>query len=453
MAWKRDVLTDHPAAPSRLARLTSYALAGSATTQLLGALAGILSARLLGPEGKGLLVLVLLWPGLLAALGGGLGLEEAAIHFTARAPARAASVLSAATALAAGQALLLTCLGWLLVPVLIGRDAGALVPDARLYLAWVALSYFTLTPTAMLQGSLRFTALNVLRPVVVAGILAGLSVLALAGAVSLHRIVLVYLVANAAALALAWLLALRIVRPVWPDGQLFKPLLAYAAKAQVGHIAGVANERLDLLLLAVSLSPSALGLYAAGLSLSAALRLFGSSFALVALPALARRRSSSAAVEDIGRLCRATVYSSLAAGAILVVSMPAAVEHLFGPSFAGAALPAQILVGAVAALNAARVLCAGFKGLGLPEQASYAEGIGTAVTLALMLALVPPLGLIGAALAAALSWLATLGYLAWAGWRRLGMAPVTLVVPTSADLAWLQAAGFRLLHRPLPASA
>jgi len=288
-----------PAPQPRLAGLASKSFAGSIATQLIGATAGILSARFLGPEGKGLLVVIMLWPGLLAALGGGLGLEDAIVYFTARNPARSGAILSTALIVATAQSLLLTGVGWLLLPWLLRTVEVSYIRDARLYLAWIALTYFTLSAMATLRGNLRFTSLNLLRPLVVTGTLVGLVVLYLGKVVSVHTVVVVYLAANAVALLVAWCLVARASGLGLPDTRFSIQLLAFAFKAQVGHIAAVANERLDLAVISLLLASSQLGLYAAGLSLSAAIRMFGSSFALVALPVLARNQEDGASPRDL----------------------------------------------------------------------------------------------------------------------------------------------------------
>ena len=426
-----------PGAP-RLASLAGKSFAGSFATQLIGATAGVLSARVLGPEGKGLLVVIVLWPGILAALGGGLGLEDAIAYFTARTPERSGAILSTATMLAGGQAMLLTGLGWLVLPRLLPSVDVSVIQDARLYLTWIGLSYFTLTAMATLQGNLRFTALNLLRPVVVFGTLVGLAMLYLGQLVSVHAVVIVNLAANVLALLVAWCLVLRNVRPGPPDARLLRPLLGFAMKAQLGQIAAVANERLDLAVLSMMLASSQLGLYAAALSLSTIVRMFGSTFALVALPALARGRDQTSSSRDLGRLLRATVCTSLLAALAVVIAAPVAVNVLFGTAFAAMVFPAQIVAVATIVLNTCRVLGAGLKAAGLPAQSSVGDVVGAMATLGLLLVLTPRLGLTGAAIAALASYLATLLYLIWIAHRHLEMLPRTLLLPTRADFSWLR---------------
>jgi O-antigen/teichoic acid export membrane protein len=130
---------------------------------------------------------------------------------------------------------------------------------------------------------------------------------------------------------------------------------------------------------------------------------------------------------------------------------PWAMGWLFGAAFAPAAGVAQLLAVATVALNACRVLGAGLKAAGVPERAGLGELIGAALTLAGMLALLPRLGLLGAGLAAALSYAASLAYLACEASRRLGVPPRALLAPTRADAAWLRAACRRWRAAPLPA--
>lgn len=57
----------------------------------LGIVMGILSARLLGPQGRGELATIQLWPTFIAAFGM-LGMPEAVLYFASRAPERAGRV-------------------------------------------------------------------------------------------------------------------------------------------------------------------------------------------------------------------------------------------------------------------------------------------------------------------------------------------------------------------------
>ncbi|MCH7540941.1 MAG: hypothetical protein IH999_11195, partial [Proteobacteria bacterium] len=58
----------------------SFIAAGA--IQLSNLASGILAARLLGPEGRGELAVIILWPSLIAALGA-LGITESVIYHTA----------------------------------------------------------------------------------------------------------------------------------------------------------------------------------------------------------------------------------------------------------------------------------------------------------------------------------------------------------------------------------
>ena len=108
---------------------------------------------------------------------------------------------------------------------------------------------------------------------------------------------------------------------------------------------------------------------------------------------------------------------------------------------------------ATVALNTVRVLGAGLKAAGLPAQASIGDGLGVAATVVVMVALIPPLGLVGAALAALISYLASMLYLIWIAYRHLHISPAALLLPTRADLSWLRATGWRFLSRLVPVAA
>lgn len=437
-----------------LAVLSGTSLATSVAVHLLGTGAGILSTRWLGPQGKGLLVTVMLWPGLLAAVGGGLGLEDAVVYFVATLPERRGSILATGTALAGVQAALLTVAGWFLLPALLGHDGAGAVLDGRLYLGWIVLSYLTLTAMACLRGELAFKAFNLSRLTVVAGMLLGLVALASANAVSVRNVTLVYLAANLASLLAAWAAVLARSGPsARPDPGLALPLLRYTLKSHLGNVIALANERADMAVIALLLASYQVGLYAAALSLAAVVRLFGSSFAIVALPSLAsQRHGPGRPMADVSRLVRATLYLSLLAALALLVLAPALIRVLLGPAFLPAAPVARLLGLAAVALNASRVIGGGLKAANLALTSSMAEMLAGAATVAALLALLPWLGIMGAAIASLLSYTTSLAYLTCAARRHLNISIRALLLPSRADLAWLTSGFARLAGRPAPST-
>jgi O-antigen/teichoic acid export membrane protein len=98
----------------------------------------------------------------------------------------------------------------------------------------------------------------------------------------------------------------------------------------------------------------------------------------------------------------------------LALAAGAVVPTLFGRTFDGAVVPAQILLIGLAAEGAAGVVTAFLYGRGRPGLNSVAAATGLVVTLILDVILIPRLGAIGAAIASSAAYLTTtLTLLAW----------------------------------------
>ncbi|MFQ5695199.1 MAG: hypothetical protein ACE5HB_04345, partial [Terriglobia bacterium] len=132
-------------------------LAANASILLLGAVSGILAARLLGPVGRGELVVVTLWPMALATLGA-LGMNHALAFFTAREPHRRPALLTTGLVLATLQSALLMAVGYLLLPGLLAAQRPLVVELARLFLLYIPLAFFSGYLLNVLQGGLHFGA-------------------------------------------------------------------------------------------------------------------------------------------------------------------------------------------------------------------------------------------------------------------------------------------------------
>src|SRR5688500_12259405 len=137
---------------SRLRRVASqlargdrplFAMFRSVGTQVLivvmNVVTGIITARLLGAEGRGVYVALTLWPPLLAMLATA-GLNSAVVFRLRRSPASADAVAGAALLLALGGSLVLITIGAALLPWFLRGYSPATVLFAQLCLAAVTVN-------------------------------------------------------------------------------------------------------------------------------------------------------------------------------------------------------------------------------------------------------------------------------------------------------------------------
>jgi O-antigen/teichoic acid export membrane protein len=180
-------------------------------------------------------------------------------------------------------------------------------------------------------------------------------------------------------------------------------MLRYGLGVWLGAAAGIALSRLDQAIFLPLSTAYELGVYAAGVSIAEAARVFNTAVRDVVFATQAKE-------QDWDRLAQAARISSIitaAVGLVVGVGSIYAVPLLFGPGFAGSiAVIAILLVGTVVS-NPGSVLAAGLSASGKPILRSMAILAGVVVNVFLLVLWAPAFGAVGAALATAVANLGT----------------------------------------------
>jgi O-antigen/teichoic acid export membrane protein len=188
-----------------------------------------------------------------------------------------------------------------------------------------------------------------------------------------------------------------------PDAQLGGEICRYGLRGQVGGMLSLINLRLDVVILGALVGPGTLGVYAVASKCAELLRLPGLAITYVLYPRLAVRDRSAAARDVAELLPRAFLMTVLAA-----IPLAAAVPLLplvYGPAFAGAIVPAYIILFGLVGEGVAGLVSAYLYGVGRPGANSIALSVSVVVTIGLDLALIPHFHVIGAAVASAVAYL------------------------------------------------
>lgn len=411
-------------------RPLSLSFAASAAIQVLGVATGVLLARTLGPEARGELAAVLLWPMVIVAAGSA-GVTDAVAYYAAREkwPLRtlAATTLGVALALS----LVLTGIGFGAISLaLSGQD-----PDVRaagyLFLANVPLAMVALGAAYLFNGLHRFGWFNAIRVSVVGASAVGLVALAVVDRLTVTNATVAYLVGTLLTVVVAIVGLRRVVGQIgrW-SRRVACDVLVFGVKGQLSAVSNVLNERVDQLVISVALPPAKLGLYVVAWTLAAPVALLGISIGFTALPVVAGGRS---AADRTAAACR---YVSLAALVSVAVAVPLAlvaptlIDLCFGGRFAGASESARVLVVAGALLGVGRTLGAVLKGVGRPLDAGVAELIGLGVTAVGLAALLPTMGILGAAITSLVAYTASMAYALRRASRAFGAGTRALLIPT-----------------------
>jgi O-antigen/teichoic acid export membrane protein len=403
----------------------TVSFATSLAIQALNVVTGILLARSLGPQGRGELAAVMLWPGILAAVGS-LGVVDAITYHAARATAPVGSLLASSVMLCLLQSSILVAVGMAVVSLALGRYGPDTLRSARMFLGYIPLYLLAMYLMAVLNGTGRYARFHGLRMLVIGASAAGLFALAALGRVTIAWTIVVYLGAHLAALVVAALCLRGELAGLRINHGIVRELLAFGVRSHGGSVASMLNERLDQLVISLFLAPASLGLYVIAVTVTSLTGLVGSSAALAALPSVAQLPPGPARDRTARRTIAATLIVSSALTVPVLLLLPQLIVAFFGRPYLAAVPAARVLLVAAVVLSTSRVLGAVLRAAGHPLDTGWAELLALLVTGAGLALLLPAFGLMGAAVTSLLAYLTSVGWMAQRVRRALGLSSRSL---------------------------
>jgi O-antigen/teichoic acid export membrane protein len=428
-----DIDVERPEPGSPLARFVTWNVLGNASSLIIGFGTSVALARWLGPSNRGLLALMLS-VGSLALVLTAVGMPVGVVYFASKrdedGPAILGNCLLQAAVIAA-----------VLVPatLLLYRPLAAALGHGHGGRTWVLaealvpIIFLDWTTHSQLQGTLRFGRFNVLlvsqRITYAVGILILLGVLKLGVSSGLLATALGSLVMIVGAV----MPILRVGRPRF-DPALMRRMLSYGWRAQIGSILQMANGRLDVIILQIFRPLSQVGYYVVAQAIAELVIALADAFQWSNMALVSRNKDDAAQPSTTGAIRHHALISGAAAvanagfGSLVIL-------FAYGEAFHQALLPMLILLPGVWLLGIGYVVQGDLGGRGHPGLSSAAAGIAAAVTVALDFALIPPFGVIGAAIASVCAY-AAFGLVSLFALSRVsGISARELAVPTRADLA------------------
>ncbi len=379
--------------------------------QACGVVTGILTARLLGPAGKGEVATVLWLPNLMVSVGI-LGLPQATAFLVSRQRARGEALTGVGFWIALALGTVQAAILYPLVPLILGPRAVHLAGISRLFLLYIPVAYFGLTLLGIDQGYQKFGRYNLLRMLPPLGYVVGLAYLFLAKNANVTSVLLVNLAAQLIASAIrAGVAGKRLFHARWAaflehGRDLFKQGFIFFWPA----LAGIVLMKTDLALLIHLETSEQLGYYTAAMAIAMGQTGVSTSLIQVSFP-----KVSSISRADAVAMLRRHLAKSLApiAGMALVVALlsPFIIKYLFGPSFMPALPMTYVLIAAISVWGIGQVLENGLRAMGYGAPGALANGIGILVLAASSLVLVKSLRGLGMAVSMGLALLTVVGIL------------------------------------------
>ena len=374
--------------------------AGQIGFAVLGFVGALLSARLLGPEGRGHLTVLILIPSMLTVFLE-LGQEFTTSHLAAEsrrgrramhgnAIAYSLLLLPVGLALSAAGIALFTNVT---VPVLPLAIAGALATAAGTYLRFMS-------GIAMGTGQVTFYSMSRL-------LLAGSYPAALIALAVLHR-------QTSTSFFYAWCASNVLVAGLFL--MRFSDTLAFPSRSvarkqlHVGipiHISNVAQFlllRADQLVLSVVAGASAVGMYSVGVNLVEALWMLPAAAGLASIPFLSGDAPDDQKQKAMMMATGISIWLTLIGAIFLGAVAPFLVPAVFGKGYTGAVLPLEILLPGIVASALVRITTAALIAKKHTKPLVRYMLLALALNLGLNFALIPPFEASGAALASTIAY-------------------------------------------------
>lgn len=418
----------------------------STVAALLAATA--LTARWLGPEGRGIYVLVLLYSSLGVTLLGGVGSALAYEVSNQGQPVREVAARAAALALAIGVAALLACVVYVLVAG--GSDgwwllvAGAAQPPLLLAtaLTWaflgaddqrgynraiIAPSWLgLLTLVALLGGQRLVTGGNTVQMALLAWLLAQIAVV----------------------LWLLWLGRQLWLPPAWGaiSSVSLGGMIAFGAQTGLADLVSFFNYRVDALALNALRGPEEVGIYSVAVQVAEGLWFISSAVGVVIYARVGSLPRAEAAALTAQAMRHAVFVIAVLALGLMAVS-GVLFPLLFGSDYRDAVGAFRLLAPGIVIFGLGRIFSTYFtNALGKPRVPLLIAATSLAIGLPLCLLLIPRWGMNGAAVATTLSYTASM-LLAMLVFRRSTGIPLRRMLLLSGDdLRAYPRFGARLLH-------
>ena len=350
--------------------------------QGIGVVTGVLTARLLGPAGKGDLATVFWLPGLMTAAGI-VALPQAVAFEVSRHPEHDEVLTAAGFWLGLSLGMIEAAILYPLIPYILGPNKQYLVSISRWFLLYLPIAFPGLTLLGIDQGRQAFGRYNLLRLLPAVFYIAGILLLWWLRKANVITIVLSNLLAQ---FVTSWIRASIAGKKLLPHSaslwvEAGKRVLKRGVMLHLPAFASIVLMRADMPILIHMVSAEEIGYYSVAMAIAMGQIGIATSLVQVNFPKVASHASSQEAISVLLRQFRVAQPVVLGMALIIALITPWVIRYLFGTAFLPAILPAYILIVALAFWGLNQVLDNGLRAMGYGIPGTIANGAGLGVLL------------------------------------------------------------------------
>ena len=343
---------------------------------LMSVVTSLIGARALGPAGRGDLLVITLWPLVIAMLAV-LGLPNAFRYWMAKDPSRCSRLFSNAVVYTVVAGAIGVVLSDFIVPHLIGQRSPEIMVLVRIYMINIPAVIFL----SLMRGLVGFSTLWVF------------------GRLTVATAACTMIAAQMISMLLALIAVMRELKPRWsPSWQEFRTSMNYGLRDYAGEVSDFTTLRLDQMMLGGMASNTAMGLYVMAVRLSEITTIIAGALADALMPEVAGSAKEDDPEAMLAKTLRLTLYANVIILVPLWIAAPLMLRILFGQSFAPATGAFRWLLVAAVVWSAGTIVIRGLQGFGHPGLTTIARFVSAIVTASTLLVLLPKMGITGAAI-------------------------------------------------------
>jgi O-antigen/teichoic acid export membrane protein len=402
----------------------------SSLTLVANLIAGVVTARGLGPEGRGItvaLVTVAQLAGFLFAM----GVAQSLSYYIARRPEDGPSLLTTWALMLVPLTAIAVAISELLLPTIFSNDGEQAIAVGRWFMFTIVLVVGLELIYGLLLGSHDFFVYNVVRfaqPVLAAG---SLLTLWLLDELTVESVMIAASASTGVVVIAGIARAIRRIGVGAPNWRLGLVGLGYGARGQGNTVAATVTARLDVAMLPAFVSSANVGLYSVATNISLIVYQLSNTFAGLVLPAAARDPERSH-VKVVGSLWASLLAAAVLAAILALFARPL-LGMIYGDDFRDAAEPLLLILPGAVLFAGSTILTAGIYAAGRPFLATLTQVLGMVVTVGGLFAFLRTGGITAAALVSSASY-ATVFLATLFAYKRVASVPWRVFVPTPSGL-------------------
>jgi O-antigen/teichoic acid export membrane protein len=351
-----------------------------------------------------------LWSLFLASLTT-LGVPSSLIYFIRSRPERSGDLVATGIVMSGLIGIVSGVVGVLCMPYWLHQYPAWVTRDAQWLMILTPICSLTIAGRAILEAKAQFSSSNfaqIVNPLITLALLLALLLT--------HRLTVLsaafaycFSIFPVAAVLIKQLSPF-IDRRIGPTQSAAKMLLHYGVRSCGIDILGTLSAQVDQVLVVSLLTPAFMGLYVVMLSLSRIASVFQNSVTAVLFPK-ATGEPKERILQLTGQSARVTLVITACATCMIGLVGPFLLRVFYGKDYTSAITCLRILLVEVTLSGLVFILAQAFMALNRPGTVSILQAIGLALSVPLMLLLIPKFGITGAALSLLLSTTARLCFI------------------------------------------